>query len=207
MAMHVMLTLIQEKELCHYFSNCCYTDVLTSYVPSKNFSVGKLAKLSLSTLCRHLDHDQAAKSLSLTQLDVSIILKLLSNETLSENEAKEGWGVLSRKSFVIALKGFCSLKANCVEFVKQEGLGVLGTILDSPDTDDLKDTLLLLWQLSYCFGPEITKTIEDSGDLVHKIGCLSTYEGSDLYALKVSLPYCLLHALPKGKLSYHVVLV
>ena len=200
MAMYVMLTLIQEKELHHYFSNCCYTDVLITYVPSKNFSIGKLAKISLSILYRHLDHNQAAKSLSLTQSDISIILKVLSNQSLSEDEKKESWHILSKDGLILALKGFCSLKANCIEFIKQGGLGILSTILDGTDAEEHEVTLLLLWQLSYHFGSEMKKMVEGSDNLVDKIRCLSSEEGSDLCDLKVCLPYSLLHTLPKGKL-------
>lgn len=197
MAIFVMLILIQEKELHHYFSNCCYTDVLINYVPSKNFSIGKLAKLSLSILCQQLDHNQVVNNLGLSQFDISIILKILSNQMLSEDEEKEDWGFLCKNRLVLALKGFCLLKANCMEFIKQGGLGVLSTILDSSDVNDQKATLLLLWQLSYNFRPEM---VEDSDNLVDKAHHLFADKGSDLGALKVSLPYCLRNTIPKGKL-------
>lgn len=89
-----MLTLIQERELEHYFTNCCYTDVLANYALSNNFSIGKLAKISLAILYRHLDHNQAAKYLNLTPSDISIIIKVLFNQTLSKSDEEESWHIL-----------------------------------------------------------------------------------------------------------------
>lgn len=195
--MYVMLTLIQEKELCHYFTNCCYTDVLINYVPSKNFSIGKLAKISLAILCRHLDHDQATKNLNLTPSDIGIILKVLSNQTLSEYEEEESWHILSKDGLVYALNGFCSLTPNCMEFVKQGGLSVLSTILKSSDTEEQEASLLLLWRLSCCLGPGMAT---DTDGLVEKISQISAKEGSDLCALKASVHICLLRVLPSSKL-------
>lgn len=203
MAMYVMLTLIQEKDLRHYFTNCCYTDVLINYVPSKNFSIGKLAKISLSILHRHLDHDQAAKNLNLTPSDIGIILKVLSNQTLSEDEEGESWHILSKDGLVLALNGFCSLTSNCVEFVKQGGPDVLSTILDSSDdTEEQEATLLLLWQLSCHLGPGMAT---DASGLVDKIRQISAEDGSDLCALKASVPVCLLRAIPSSKLIVGIV--
>lgn len=193
MAMYVMLTLIQKKELRHYFHNCCYTDVLITYVSSKNYSIGKLAKLSLSFLSRHLDHDQVAKNLGLTSSDVDTILKVLSEQELPEEE-REGWGFLSKNRLILALKGFCSLDANGVKLVKQGGLDVLSNILSDTDDNDQRATLLLLWQLS-----RHSETVDAADNLCNKIGHISADEGSDLCTLKTSLPYCLLRTLPKGK--------
>ena len=206
MAMYVMLTLIQDQELHHYFSNCHYTDVLITYIPSKNFSIGKLAKISLSILSRDLDHNQAARSLRLTSSDVSIILKVLSSEALSEEEEKESWHILSKDGLVLALRGFCSLESNCAELIKQGGLSVLSAILEGSDAEEHEATLLLLWQLSRHLGSGVV----ESGDhglvdrIVDLVRCLPVGEDSgDLSALKVCLPYCLLHALPEGKISVH----
>lgn len=79
LAIGFMLTLILKKTLHHYLRNCHYADILVA-LPSKYPFVGNLVKVSLALLCRHLDHNQLAKSLSLTQSDICIILKVLSNK-------------------------------------------------------------------------------------------------------------------------------
>ena len=192
MAMRVMLTLIQRKELHHYFSNCHYADVLITL--SSKFSFGNLAKISLAILSQQLDPNQAARSLSLVPSDVKIILKVLSNQMLSECEIKESWHILPKDGLILALKGFCSLRNNCLEFINQGGLGILSNMLDSIQADELKVTLSLLWQLSYRVGHEMGES-----NLVDKIHHLSIDEGSNLLALKTSVLNCLLHALPEGK--------
>lgn len=197
MAMFVMLTLIEQEELRHYFRNCCYTEILLSYTPSNNFSIGKLAKISLAILYQHLDKDTAKKQLSLSSRDIDIILKILSDQTLSEDEEMECWHFLSKDGLILSLKGFCSIESNCINFVKQGGVGVLNTVLDCKNEDSLKGTLILLWEISYRYGPKIVEKTK-SFDFVEKIRLLPE-ENGDLLNLKVCLQYSLFHKLPEGK--------
>lgn len=199
MAMRVMLTLIQEKRLRHYFYCCHYTDILIA-LQSKNFSIGNFVKISLAILCRHLDHNKAAKSLELTPSDTGAILKVLSNQVLFNGEEKEPWHMLSKRGLILVLKGFCLVRDNCLEFVRQGGLSVLSSILDSTVAGSKEATLLLLWQLSYCMWPAMMG--KEGHDLVGKIRHLSSVEGSELFALKICVPFCLLRALPESKLHY-----
>lgn len=201
-----MLTLIDMKELRHYFQNCCYTDVLIPYVTSKNFSIGKISKISLAILYRQLHSTQAMNCLKLTQEDIFIILKVLSNQAISEEERRQCWNSLSKDGLILALKGFCSLKENSAEFVRQGGLNVLNCILDGDEDSDKEATLLLLWQLSHYLGAEMVENVEIGKELVDKICNLSVVakgdeeeNENDLLSLKISLPYCLLRSLPQGK--------
>ena len=207
MAMYVMLTLIDVKEVRHYISNCCYAEVLISYVPSKNFSIGKLAKIALAILYQQVDHNQAAECLTLTEADIATILKILSSESLSDKEQSEHWDVLSKSGLILALKGFCSLQANTAQFVRQGGLAAISTVLDSEEADNQENALLLLWQLSHFMGPQMFNSSADEEDLVKKVQGLSvafeeedTNKQDDWLALRTSLPYCLTRTLPESKL-------
>ena len=94
------------------------------------------------------------------------------------------------------MKGFCLLKDNCLEFVKQGGLSILSSILDSTEKDEQEATLLLLWQLSYS-EPQI---VGQSGtELMKKVCRLPADEGSNLFTLTAFVPHCLLQTLPEGK--------
>ena len=195
LAIGFMLTLILKKTLHHYLRNCHYADILVA-LPSKYPFVGNLVKVSLALLCRHLDHNQLAKSLSLTQSDICIILKVLSNKIPSKDEEKMSWHTFTRIELLLAMKGFCLLKDNCLEFIKQGGLSILSSILDSTEKDEQEATLLLLWQLSYS-EPQI---VGQSGtELMKKVCRLPADEGSNLFTLTAFVPHCLLQTLPEGK--------
>lgn len=194
--MHFMLTLILMKTFHHYLWNCHYADILVT-LPCKNLSIGNLAKLSLSLLCRHLDNNQSEKSLSLTQSDVHIILKVLCNKILSEDEEKASWHTLSKDVLLLALKGFCLFRDNCLKFIKQGGLDIFTTILDSMERDEQESCLLLLWQLSYSIGPEIMG--HGGTELLKKLDHLPASEDSNLFTLKVLVPHCLLQTVPQGE--------
>ena len=195
LAMSFMLTLILKKTFHNYLRNCHYADVLIAF-PGKNRLLGNVAKLSLALLCRHLDHSQVAKSLSLTQSDIHIILKVLSNKILSEDEQKVYWHVFTKSELLLALKCFCQLKENCVEFVKQGGLGILATILECGGKEEQEAIVLLLWQISHLIGPNV---VQHGGELMMKLSDLPADEGSDLSILKIVVPHCFLQSLPEGK--------
>lgn len=197
MAMLVMLTVIQQQELHHYFKNCHYADLLISYLPSKNFSIGKLAKISLAFLYRQLDPVQATEHLHLSSKDASIILKILSDHELTEDEKTEFWHYFSPDGLTGALKGFCFLKANCDSFLKQGGLHALGSLLDSTDTDVQEATLVLLWQLASTSRSAILQPSEQRA-LVDKIQRLAVGEECDLQTLAVCVPLCSVDTLPEG---------
>ena len=107
---------------------------------------------------------------------------------------------------ILALNGFCSLKENSAEFIRQGGLNVLSSVLDSDKDSDKEATCLLMWQLSHHLGAEMIENSEIGKEVVDKICNLSVAikedneeEDNDLPALKVALPYCLLRTVPQGK--------
>lgn len=196
--MFVLLMLIKEKKFRHCFVNYRYVDILSTYVASKNFAVCMLAKMSFAFMYRHVNPTQMEKSLALTQAEMSFILKVLFDQTLSGDKERESWRVLSKDGLILALKGFCSLKDNCVEFIKQGGLDLFQRMLDVSDAEYLEACLLLMWQLSHCMGTEY----KDGNRLAVKVRCLYLDKGSDLLALADSVVFSLLHSLPGGKLNF-----
>lgn len=198
-----MLTLILKKNLHHYLRNCHYADILVAF-PGKNLLVSNFAKLSLALLCRHLDRNQVAKSLSLTQSDIHIILKVLSNKILSEDEQKVFWHAFTRRELLLALRGFCQLKGNCVDFVKQGGLSILAVVLECAEKEEQEAIVLLLWQLSHLVGPNV---VEHGHELMTTLSHLPADEESNLSTLKIVVPHCLLQSLPEGKLHLMTVII
>ena len=199
--MSLMLTLILKKNLQCYLRNCQYADILVAF-PGKNLLVSNFAKLSLALLCRHLDRNQVAKSLSLTQSDIHTVLKILSNKILSEDEQKLFWHVFTKYELLLALKGFCQLKNNCVEFVKQGGLSVLAVNLEFAEKEEQEAIALLLWQLSHLVGPNV---VEHGHELMMTLSHLPADEESNLCALKIVVPHCAFQSLPEGKLHLMII--
>lgn len=147
--MLALLTLIEHREFHHHFKNCFYSDILISYLPSKNFSIGKLAKMSLALLHRHLDKTQADKYLQLSTKDVAIVFKILSKCELSEDEKSEFWHLISGDGLAVMLKYFCCVQKNCDIIIEQNGLSILMDLFNSStDADFVEALLLLLWKLA-----------------------------------------------------------
>jgi hypothetical protein len=195
LAMFVLLMLIKEEKFRHCFVNYRYVDILSTYATSKNFALCVLAKMSFAFMYRHVNPDQMEKSLALTQAEMSFILKVLFDQALSEDKEREPWRVLSKDGLILSLKGLCSLKNNCVEFIEQGGLDLFQRMLDVSDTEYLKSCLLLMWQFSHSMGTEYKGNIP----LAVKVRCLYLEKGSDLLALADNVVLCLLHSLPGGK--------
>jgi len=149
LSMLAILQLTKHKEFRHHFKNCNYTDILISYLPSQNFSIGKLAKVSLAFLHRHLDKAKADKYLCLSARDVTIIFKILSKHKLTEEEKKEFWGLFSCNGLLVMLKNFCYVQKNCDIIIQQNVFSILANLIDVVDEDDvLKAILLFLWKLA-----------------------------------------------------------
>ena len=193
-----MLTLILKKNFHRYLRNCQYADILVAF-PGKNLLVSNFAKLSLALLCRHLGRNQVAKSLSLTQSDIHTILKVLSNKTLSEDEQKLFWHIFTKSELLLALKGFCQLKGNCVDFIKQDGLSVLAMVLEFVEKEEQEAIVVLLWQLSHLVGPNI---VEYGHKLMTTLSHLPADKESNLSVLKIVVPHCAFQSLPEGKLIH-----
>ena len=203
LAMSFMLTLILKKNFHCYLRNCQYADILVAF-PGKNFLVSNFAKLSLALLCQHLDRNQLAKSLSLTQSDIHTILKVLSNKVLSEDEQKLFWHVFTKSELLLALKGFCQLKANCVDFVKQGGLSTLAAVLEFAEKEEQEAIVVLLWQLSHLVGPNV---VEHGHELMTTLSRLPAVEESNLSALKIVVPHCAFQSLPEGELNFIMIII
>ena len=198
MGMFVLLTLIEQKDLRHHFKSCNYTDILISYLHTKNFSIAKLARISTAMLHRQLDHSIAEKHLALSTRDVKIILKILSDAVLSEDENKEFWHYFSKSGLIDSLKNFSCLPSNSETIVKSDGVQVVRHLLQKNDTDLQEATLRLLWQLNYSCHDV---SIKGSCDL-DCLQELTNSENEDVKCLATCLLTCFSNCLPDGEYMY-----
>ena len=186
LSMLAILSLIEHKKFRHHFKYCNYTDILISYLPSQNFSIGKLAKVSLALLHRHIDKAKAEKYLQLSVRDVTIIFKKLSKQELTDEEMKF-WGLFSCGALVSILKNFCCLQKNCEVIIQQNVFNILADLI-SPDADDetLEAVILLLWKLALSCHSDL----RNASPVIDKLQLL---DWSDKQELK-SLFTCACHA-------------
>ena len=198
LSMLAILLLTQHKEFRRHFKYCNYTDILISYLPSQNFSIGKLAKVSLSFLHRHLDKAKAEKYLTLSARDVRIILKLLSNQELTEEEKKEFWGPFSHDGLIIMLQNFCHLQKNSDLVVQQNIFDILANLIgDAGDNDTLEAILLFLWKLaSSCHG-DLSKAFA----VIDKLQKLDWTDKKELKSLFTCACYALEKSIPESTCS------
>ena len=194
-SMLAILPLTRHKEFRRHFKYCNYTDILISYLPSQNFSIGKLAKVSLSFLHRHLDKAKAEKYLSLSARDVRIILKLLSNQELTEEEKKEFWGLFSHDGLIIMLQNFCHLQKNSDTVVQQNVFEILANLVgDADDNDTLEAILLFLWKLASSYHRDLSKAFA----VIDKLQKLDWSDKKELHSLFTCACYALEKSLPES---------
>ena len=199
--MLALLTLIEHRELHHHFKNCFYFDILISYLPSKNFSIGKLAKMSLAVLHRYLDKTRAEKYLQLSKKDVTIVFKILSKCELSEDEKSEFWHLISEDGLAVMLKYFCCVQTNCDIIIQQNGLSILMDLLNnSTDVDFVEALLLLLWKLA-------SSCLNDPNKSLPIIDKLQQLKYGDIKEELNTLVNCVCYAfngcIPEGKYCVH----
>lgn len=205
LSMLTLLPIISQQDLRHHFKKCYYSEVLVMYLPSKNFYIGKLAKISLVVLHRQLDRSVIDKYLHLTAEDVRIILKALSGEKLTENEKTQSWDLLTKDGLVTMLANFCCLLDNCYEIFKQQGLKIVCGLFDNDDNELSEAILLFLWKLkSLCpeeveWQRELSKII----DWTKKLMGDSNIE-EDLRKFATSVYHSFADCLPEGKYNSNI---
>ena len=195
LSMLALLPLTEHKEFRRHFKYCNYTDILISYLPSQNFSIGKLAKVSLSFLHRHLDKAKAEKYLKLSARDVTIILKVLSNQELTEKEKKEFWGLFSHDGLIIMLKNFCHIHKNSEIIIQQNVFDVVTNLISNAgDNDTLEAILLLLWKLAFSCHRDLSK----ASAVIDKLQQLDWSNKKELKPLFTCVGYALEKNVPES---------
>jgi len=206
LSMLTLLPIISQQDLRHHFKKCYYSEVLVMYLPSKNFYIGKLAKISLVVLHRQLDRSMIDKHLHLTAEDVRIILKALSGEKLTENEITQSWDLLTKDGLVTMLANFCCLLDNCYEIFKQQGLKIVCDLFDTDDNELVEAILLFLWKLkSMCL--EQVKTQSELSKIVDWTKKLMDDNNieEDLQKFAASVHYSFADCLPESK--YRITII
>lgn len=194
LSMLAMLPLTEHKEFRRHLKYCNYTDILISFLPSQNFSIGKLAKVSLSFLHRHLDKTKADKYLCLAARDVMVILKVLDNQVLTEEEKKEFWGLFSHAGLVIMLQNFCHLQKNCNIIIQQNIFDTLAHLVSDADDNMIKAIMLLLWKLASSCHSDLSKATP----VIEKLKQLDWNDKQELKSLLTCVCYAFKKSSPES---------